>query len=212
MAAASFVSFASDSSKPARSSAAGLPAAMRIASGVFLDEVDVLLRKEAGETIAAILRQGTDRGSPYLKLAETNSGGKRSWDLEPVPVFGPKVLTFKRKVDDALASRSDLIRMPRARDPKIRRQSTRFRRVLLPLKAWLDSESKRALTEWTKESVDGYVESEDFLKQSDGLVTELDRTGTDRRPDAYRGPPLFLDAGGEGRPSSPRSHRGGQRG
>lgn len=155
--------------------AAGLPAAMRIANGLLLDEVDVLLRREGGDMIAGILRQGTDRSTPYLRMTET--GRDRAWRLVAVPVFGPKILTFKRAVDDALASRSDLIRMPRARDPKIRRASTRFRKTLLPLKAWLDLEGRRVLREWGKADVEAYLDSPDFIGQSDRLRTELDRSG-----------------------------------
>lgn len=156
-------------------SSAGLPAAMQAANGLLLDEVDVLLKKEGGETIGATLRQGTDRSTPYLRMTETGRG--KAWKLVPVPVFGPKILTFKRAVDDALASRSDLIRMPRARDPKIRRASTRFRRTLLPVKAWLDSEARRVLKRWRKDAVDEFAESPEFVALSDSLRTDLDRTG-----------------------------------
>lgn len=156
-------------------SVAGLPAAMRIARGLLLDEVDVLLKKEHGDEIAAVLRQGTDRSTPYLKLVETGRG--KEWRLVSVPVFGPKILTFKRAVDDALASRSDLIRMPRARDPKIRRASTRFRRILLPVKAWLDGEAVKVFKTWSKGVVDSFLDGQEFIRMSDALRTDLDRTG-----------------------------------
>ncbi len=155
--------------------AAGLPAAMRIANGLMLDEVDVLLRREGGDMIAGILRQGTDRSTPYLRMTESGRG--KEWKLVAVPVFGPKVLTFKRAIDDALASRSDIVRMPRARDPSIRRASTRFRRTLLPLKAWLDREARRVLSAWSKDAVDKFLDSPEFTAMSDRLHTDLDRTG-----------------------------------
>lgn len=153
---------------------ASVPAIMREEIGLFVDEVDVLLRKEGGEALAAILRQGTDRETPYFKMEPRPDGG---WNLVRVPVWGPKVMTFRRKVDDALQSRADILRMSRARDPKIRRAKRTYRKTLRPVKAWLDRQARDVLRKWTKGAVEEYLESPEFITQSDALKVELDRSG-----------------------------------
>lgn len=156
---------------------ASLPVAMHQAHGLLLDEVDVLLRRSDGDLIAGFLRQGTDRDSPFVKLREVVVDKERTFELTIIPVFGPKLLTLKRSLDDALLSRCDLIRMPRARDPKIRRASTRFKKLLLPLKLWLDREAVRVLDAWDHARVETYLAGSEFAALSDALQADLDRTG-----------------------------------
>jgi len=158
-------------------SAAAIVAIMQKARGLTIDEVDATLKRSERDLVEALLRQGIERGQPYVKMMEVLEGGQRQHVLQAVPTFGPKAFNYRGKLEDALTSRADLIEMKRAKDPALRRRARRYREILAPLKAWLEQEAEKALAQWTRERVHAYEASEEFIARSDALRIELDRTG-----------------------------------
>lgn len=158
-------------------SAAALVAIMEAARGLTIDEVDATLRRPERDLIEALLRQGIEKGQPYVKMMEVRREGRRVHEPVAVPTFGPKAFNYRGKLEDALTSRADIVEMVRAHDAGLRRRARRYSELLAPLKAWLEREAARALAEWTPEKVRAYEESDEFVALSDGLRVELDRTG-----------------------------------
>lgn len=158
-------------------SAAAIVAIMQKARGLTIDEVDATLKRGERDLVEALLRQGIERGQPYVKMMEVVQGGRRQHVLQGVPTFGPKAFNYRGKLEDALTSRADLVEMRRAKDPALRRRARRYREQLAPLKAWLEWEAEKALAGWSHERVHEYEASEEFVARSDALRVELDRTG-----------------------------------
>ncbi|MCI4361144.1 MAG: bifunctional DNA primase/polymerase, partial [Thermoplasmata archaeon] len=84
--------------------------------GLALDEVDVTLRRrDVGDLVRTILRQGTDRDQPYLKTGERKGADGRTEHVAvPIPTFGPCAFNYcEDSRDPALGSRTDTIDLHR---------------------------------------------------------------------------------------------------
>ena len=85
-------------------SVAALARSMEKGRTVCIDEYDVSRGKEVDEVRDALVRQGYKRDSaPFVR-----------WDAarkakDEIPIFGPKALTFRKDIDEALQSRGFLI-------------------------------------------------------------------------------------------------------
>ncbi len=148
------------------------------AHGVGLDEVDDTMerRGDDGKLVEAVLRLGTDRGNVYLHRVPSAKG--RGWRTIGIDPFCPAAFTYSGRLDDALTSRCDTIRMPRLADPRLaRRRAKRFRTHLAPLKVWLEYELGRAQIRWGPVTIRRLEESAGFLAEADRLRVDLPRTG-----------------------------------
>ncbi|HEV2166518.1 MAG TPA: bifunctional DNA primase/polymerase [Thermoplasmata archaeon] len=154
--------------------------AKRRGRGLALDEVDVTLRRrDVGDLVRTILRQGTDRDQPYLKTEERKGpDGRTEHAAVPIPTFGPCAFNYcEDSKDPALGSRTDCIDLHRRSDPKAeRRRAKYYKRHLASVKAWLELEAERARERFDRDSLLAYEESEEFETAADRLTGELPRT------------------------------------
>lgn len=151
---------------------------MGSAHGVALDEVDATMerRGDDGRLVEVILRLGTDRGNQYAHRVPGPKG--RGWTTVGIDPFCPAAFTYSGRLDDALTSRCDTIRMVRLADPRaVRRRARYYRRHLATLLCWLEFETGRARIRWGRGTIQRFEESTEFLREADGLRVDLPRTG-----------------------------------
>jgi len=85
-------------------SIAALARSMEKGRTVCIDEYDVSRGREIDEPRDALVRQGYKRdAAPFVRWEPTKK------TKEEIPIFGPKALTFRKDVDEALQSRGFLI-------------------------------------------------------------------------------------------------------
>jgi hypothetical protein len=157
--------------------AAVLANIMEKAHGLALDEADKLNSRDDGDVHMAILRQGTDKNSPYMKMREVMIDGVRVQEMQQIKTYGPKCFNFTKTLEDALMSRADVIHMVPRRVAKLRRRTRHFRSHLAPLKAWLEECGRQANEKWDAKKIREYEGTVEFEVISDSMNPEVPRYG-----------------------------------
>jgi len=119
-------------------SVAALARSLKNGMTVGIDEYDVVRERDVQEIRDALVRQGYQAdASPYTRY----DAAKRQ--VESFPVFGPKVLTFRGGVEDALQSRGYVVAMGEIEGEEgyqyvLRNMFPRDRGLTIRLKTWAE--------------------------------------------------------------------------
>ncbi len=136
------------------------------------DEVDEQLWAHKDGMLESILRQATD---PKAKRRILEPIGEGEWSPRDLELYRPCAFTYTSEIERALTTRTLLMRLQPDAD------SARVVRNLFPdaslaaLRIWLLDMSDEVRRSWTREKVQGYIRSEEFLERLDKLHGGLPR-------------------------------------
>jgi hypothetical protein len=130
-------------------SVAALARSLKSGSTVGIDEYDVIRERDVQEIRDALVRQGYQAdAAPYTRYNAAKQ------HVESFPVYGPKVLTFRGGVEDALQSRGYVVAMGDVEGEDgyryvLRNMFPRDRGLSIRLKTW----GEGMLGQWTPDGV-----------------------------------------------------------
>ncbi len=138
---------------------------------VGLDEADRVLWAHKHGMISSLLRSGYTRGAAYgLKEWVPGEGKEKGgWQTVRRSLFGPKVFNFHSTLEAALLSRTLVIDMEPCDDSGMAVRNLFKEKFLWTVKEWLKQGSSEALRDWTRETVEELMLSEEFLREVEAL-------------------------------------------